>query len=270
VRRIVTGTFARINSRLLHATCSELIGKKASCLLVHSSLSRCGYICGGEEAVIVALQNCCDTLCLPTHTYYYPQAPGQTAPIFDPALSASLVGSITNVFRMLPGVVRSIHPTHSLAACGTRSKELCTDHHKCATPCGAGTPYEKLIAWDSSVLMFGASMNTYTLFHTAEDAARCEYLYEPKPYDLRVRDRHGVIHPVHMLRQNMRIPRRFDEMDKDLQREGLLRQKRLGLGRLLFIPSALSVHQFLLDRLVRDPYYLVSRGSKSLEETRVE
>ena len=42
-------------------------------------------------------------------------------------------------------MLRSIHATHSLAALGSYAKELCSDHYRQDTPCGAATPYARLL-----------------------------------------------------------------------------------------------------------------------------
>jgi len=236
----------------------ELIGERKDCLMMHSSLSGCGHIVGGEDTIVKALRGCCTTACVPTHTYCYPRGPGEEAAIFDPRKTPSVVGQITNYFFRLPGAVRSIHPSHSLAAIGPRAAMLCEAHERCDTPCGPGTPYTKLIALDAGVLMFGATMNTYTFFHTAEDAAGCPYLYYAEPVVLRALDYEGRLHTFRMRRQDMSIDRRFEAMDTILEAEGLLRRAVLGRGELLYLPSSRQVHEFLVDQLAKDPYYLLS------------
>ncbi len=247
-----------VGLRAIDSKLTALIGQRRECIFMHSSLSRCGYVRGGAMTVIEGVGRWCDTFCLPTHTYCYPKGSPPVAPVFDPRATESVVGQITNSFRRLPGALRSIHPTHSVAARGPRASDLIASHERCDTPCGHGTPYTKLIDLDASVLMFGASMNTYTLFHTAEDEAGCEYLYFADRCLLRVLDRANRVHEILMWRQNMDLPRRFAAMDRVLQEEGLLSMARLGLGQLLFVPSAQQTHAFLVDQLRKDPYYLVA------------
>ena len=105
--------------------------------------------------------------------------------------------------------------------------------------------------------MFGATLDAYTLFHTAEDAAGCPYLYFPAPWRLRALNRDGKVLEINMRRQNMTVTRRFAEMDAELEQEGLLRRTPLGRGELLFIPSSKAVHELVVQRLREDPYYLV-------------
>jgi aminoglycoside 3-N-acetyltransferase len=238
---------------------NQLVDRPGPLLMMHSSLSHCGYIEGGAATVIEVAGGVGDTLCLPTHTYCYPLSRSEPPPKFDPLTTRSVVGEITNFFWQQEGVCRSVHPTHSLAARGPKAAELCRGHELCQTPCGPGTPYERLVESDAAVLMFGVTMNTYTLFHTAEDAAGCPYLYEPQPYDLVALDGEGHEHAVRMYRQDMSVRRRFAAMDRVLERAGLLRRGSLGHGELLFIPSARRVHEFMLARLAEDPFFLVDR-----------
>src|SRR5690242_7932293 len=92
------------------------------CLLVHSSLKCFGHVEGGAQTVVKALLECASTVIMPTFNY------DQFA--FDPTSTPSLTGAITEAFRQTPGAIRSLHPTHSVAAIGPLAKELCKDHEK--------------------------------------------------------------------------------------------------------------------------------------------
>lgn len=232
-------------------------------VMVHSSLSSCGKVRGGAAAVIGAL---CDwteggTLAMPTHTYCYPDKRGQ-CPVFDPARTPSLVGTVTDVFWRKSGVVRSLHPTHSIAASGPLAHELVAGHELTDTPCGTGTPYEKLLREDAGVLMYGVTLNAHTMFHIAEALAAVPYLYFPQQVNLKFRSQDGVTREMRMWRQNMLMPRRFAEMDVWLEERGLLHRKRCGKGELLWLPHAQAVHQALIAEMSVDPWLLVSRESR--------
>jgi hypothetical protein len=73
-----------------------------------------------------------------------------------------------------------------------------------------------------------------------------------------------------MLRQDMSVPRRFAEMDVELERVGLLRRTRLGWGTLLYLPSAAAVHEYIVERLQGDPFYLVARNARKLVEKKCQ
>ena len=226
-------------------------------LLVHGSLSACGRIRGGAATVIRALRawNAPGALAMPTHTYCYPSA-GETCPVFDTRRTQSVVGAISEEFRRQPGVRRSLHPTHSLACDGADAEAIIAGHEDCDTPCGPGTPYERLIERDAAVLMFGATLNAYTFFHTAEDAAAVPYLYESEPVTLMWRDLDGTVREMSMRRQDMSVARRFQEMDGWLQERGLLHRVTLGCGELLLLPHSREVNDAVVERLRADSFFL--------------
>ncbi len=52
----------------------------------------------------------------------------RTSPIFDHEKMPSNVGAISEAFRRSHGVVRSVHPPHSVCAMGPLAAELTADH----------------------------------------------------------------------------------------------------------------------------------------------
>lgn len=246
----------------IDAALDVLMESPPEVLMVHSSLSACGYVRGGAETVISVLAARTQTLVMPTHTYCYPPAGGGDPPVFDVRQTPSRVGKITDVFWRQPGARRSIHPTHSLAARGPQADQIVRGHERCRTPCGPGTPYQRLVEMDAAALMFGATMFSYTFFHTAEDAAACPYAYDPDECELLIVDESGRVSRMPTRRQSF-DERTFRVMDRPLQEAGLLRRRRLGRGELLYIPSTAAVHRFLLERMAEDPYYLAAAPSRS-------
>jgi len=142
---------------------------------------------------------------------------------------------------------------------GPLAEQLCRGHEMSETPCGNRTPYETLIELDAAVLMFGTTMNTHTLFHTAEHFAKCPYLYKPEPLELKVLDDLGNERAVLTWKHDMSVKRRFAETETVLAQNNLLRRAKLGCGTLLFLPSCRRVHEFCLEHLAKDRFYLVAR-----------
>ncbi len=70
--------------------------------------------------------------------------------------------------------------------------------------------------------MFGATLDSYTLFHTAEDAAEVPYLYAPEQVTLRTKGKDGEVRSIQMWRQDMGVARRFAETVDWLSDQGLL------------------------------------------------
>jgi aminoglycoside N3'-acetyltransferase len=110
--------------------------------------------------------------------------------------------------------------------------------------------------------MFGATMDSYTLFHTAEDAAEVPYLYAPEQVTLRTKGPDGIVRSIQMWRQDMGVPRRFEATVDWLSEQGLLVRRKLGLSELLFIPNARNLHDTMVQTLRRDPLFLVDEKGR--------
>lgn len=264
-RKLYRRLFCRVGPAQVREALDLALNGKSEVLMVHSSVAACGHLTGGCLDLINALSERCGTLVLPTHSYCYPEASDKEAPLFDSRSTPSLVGKLTEMFRTLPDVVRSIHSTHSLAARGSLAEWLCAGHFMCETPCGKGTPYEKLLQKRTSVILFGVSSLYYTLFHTAEDAAESPDAYHPEIRDrLRFIDNAGVEREMIGLRQS-REPYRFVEAGDELLEIGLMRKVPLGRGFMTVVPDAFKVNEYLVKKLKDDPGFLRQKGfSKKL------
>jgi aminoglycoside N3'-acetyltransferase len=118
--------------------------------------------------------------------------------------------------------------------------------------------------------MFGVTLDSYTLFHTAEDTAQVPYLYAPEQVTLRTRRKDGVIHSLKMWRQDMSVARRFAATVDWLSEQGVVVRRKLGLGELLFIPDAQAMHETMVKTLRRDPLFLVDEKARSEVLNRVK
>ena len=142
-------------------------------VLVHSSLSKMGYVTGGPVTVIEAITEVIG----PEGTLLFPTFPFDTLlevffehyTTFDRANTPSRMGKITEVFRTQPGVVRSFHPTHPVAAKGPLANYYIADHYNQPTPFNKQSPFYKLTEQNGKVLTIGLYLETYTSFHVLED-----------------------------------------------------------------------------------------------------
>jgi aminoglycoside 3-N-acetyltransferase len=142
-------------------------------VFAHSSLRRLGPVEEGAKTVIEALLDVLGpsgTLAMPA----FSMVRGcmellASQPLFDPAMSPSMVGKITDIFRNWPGVLRSVHPTHSVCAIGPNASALLKDHYLSPTPFGPATPFCRLHDYDAIVIGIGIRVSNFTMFHVHED-----------------------------------------------------------------------------------------------------
>lgn len=137
-------------------------------LLVHSSMKSIGAVVGGADTVLNALSAYMGEglLVLPTHTWDRINAENPRYSVQD---TPSCVGILTELFRQRPGVVRSLHPTHSAAALGRDAVEFTAGDEGMDTPCARGSVWGKLLDRKASVLFIGADLTSYTFIHGVEE-----------------------------------------------------------------------------------------------------
>lgn len=155
-------------------------------LLVHSSLSSLGWVCGGPVAVVQALRDVLGpygTLAVPTQSgdltdpahWEDPPVPQEwweriraSMPEYDPATSPTCgMGVIPETVRTWPGALRSAHPHTSFAALGPHAARI-TEGHAADCRLGERSPLARLEELGARVLLLGTNYDSCTAFHLAE------------------------------------------------------------------------------------------------------
>ncbi len=169
----------------------ELGVEPGAVLLVHSSLSAVGWVSGGAQTVILALEETVrpyGTLVMPTHSSQLSDPSGwkappvpeswweiirETMPAYDPELTPTrMMGVIPETFRTQADVVRSVHPQDSFAARGEAALTMVSGHGLDFS-LGEQSPLARLYDADAMVLLLGVGYEVNTSFHLAE--YRAEY-----------------------------------------------------------------------------------------------
>ncbi|UVI30194.1 AAC(3) family N-acetyltransferase [Paenibacillus spongiae] len=142
--------------------------ERTGTLLVHSSMKSIGDVEGGADTVLDALSEYMQDglLVLPTHTWSYINADN---PVFDVETSPVCVGILPELFRQRPGVLRSNHPTHSVAALGKDAASFIEGAERYDTPCHRLSAWGKLLDRKATILLVGVDQRRNTFIHGIEE-----------------------------------------------------------------------------------------------------
>jgi aminoglycoside 3-N-acetyltransferase len=132
-------------------------------LIIHSSYKAIGQVEGGPDTVIDALMEAVGeqgNILMPVFCDEPPE-------VFDPAVSPSDCGIITELFHRRKGTIRSFHPTHSVAVWGLDAGQIAKTHDS-STALGVGSPMHCLINRGADILLIGVDHNRNSSIHVAE------------------------------------------------------------------------------------------------------
>lgn len=165
--------------------------REGQAIMVHTSLSSLGYVCGGAQSVIEALMESVGgdgTIMMPTQSWknldpstgVYWQEPEEWwsaireyIPAYDKRITpTNTMGAVPEMFRQWPGTLRSDHPARSVAAWGRYAQYL-TENHDLSDIFGDRSPIGRLYELDGYVLLTGVGYDKNTSLHLAD--ARAEY-----------------------------------------------------------------------------------------------
>ena len=160
--------------------------KEGDIVLVHSSMSKLGWVCGDEITVVQALLDVVGkegTIVMPAYTggntnpdaWSHPPVPEtwrepirRTMPGFNVNNTPSRgMGKIAECFRNYDGTVRSNHPQVSFCANGKYKNEI-VEKHDLSYALGMNSPLGKLYELNSKVLLLGVGYSNCTCMHMAE------------------------------------------------------------------------------------------------------
>jgi aminoglycoside 3-N-acetyltransferase len=181
----VAGRHPVTRSRLAHDL-RKLGLAEGAIVIVHTAMSRLGWIVGGSQTVIDALRDVLGesgTLVMPAHSsqltepsrWQAPPVPEswwdvirEQLPAYDPDLTPTRnMGVVAETFRRLPGVLRSGHPHVSFAALGPKAQAVLQDH-PIGCMFGERSPLAVLYELDAAVLLLGVDHGNDTAIHLAE------------------------------------------------------------------------------------------------------
>jgi aminoglycoside 3-N-acetyltransferase len=219
-------------------TCLATLGiASGDTVLVHSSFDAFGGFKGKPSDVIAALMDAvgpAGTLLMPTLPFTGTAVAWvKDHPVFDAARTPSRMGLVTELFRRSPAVVRSVHPTHPVAAWGRDAAAMIAGHHLAGTPCGTGSPFARLLERRGKILLLGADISSLTFFHLTEELLEPQLPVSPftqETFHLASKQKDGTVVATDTRLYEPAVSRRRNlyKLVPELKQRNAWREKRVG------------------------------------------
>ena len=230
--------------------------REGDTVLMHSSMKSLGtdrppeYVLDAVQAAV----GDSGTLALPALSY---ATVNRENPFWDYYGTPACVGLLPETFRHLPGVLRSVSPTHSVCARGAGAEALVAGQEEDDTPIGPHSPYRRLPELGGKILMLGCGMGPMTFMHGVEEVAPAPYVFLPEPWLYHMTDAQG---------------RKFDKLvyrhgnsrfgaQRYARAEPLLGAGEISRGRVLaadaYLVDAAALMRVGVETMRREPYYFL-------------
>lgn len=218
-------------------------------LLVHSSMSKIGYLEGGPATVVKALL----TVLGPEGNLLMPSSPViglakdymQKEPVFDLLNTPSRAGAITEYFRRMDGVKRSFHPLEPVCATGPFAAFFTGEHFGEPTPYSEKSPFYRVAEAGGKVLLIGVTLNqASSSLHLLDDLIQKKFpVYVADKYRAMMIDEEGQAYVMETKVHNPEYvtKRKCDDLLHMFHYEGALARAPFGYADALLFDAKLQL-----------------------------
>jgi aminoglycoside 3-N-acetyltransferase len=244
--------FHAFSEEMLRKALLDLGVQQGDILLVHSAYHAFRGFTGKPTGVLQVLEG----LIGPAGTLLMPSIPFtgtavdyvRSGAITDIARTPSRMGLLTEVFRRQAGTLRSVSPTHPILARGLKAQAMIAGHASVKTPCGAGSPFEKLLEGDGKILFLGTSIDAMTFFHYLEERFEDRLAISPFTSEVfagQVRLESKVLCiSTRLFEPNLSRRRSVQVMLPELRRTGGIKESKIGVVPLALVKAAAARDAF--------------------------
>jgi len=233
--------------------------KEGTCLLVHSALSRIGFVEGGADTFIDALLEAVGkegTVMVPTLTGS-DKLNKDNPPVFDPANTPCWTGKIPETFRKRKDAVRSLHPTHSVSAIGKQAEYFIKGHEDCLMPCDVNSPYWKVAEKGGYFLFVGVNLDSCTFFHTLEELTGAPYHMQPDKVKAKIITPGGEItRELYLHKYGTEVF--FGKVEEWFEKKRVLKKGKVGEADVILL-NAKQTAEVLLPVLMKDKMFFTKK-----------
>lgn len=210
----------------IHAFLKDIGIQKADTVLIHTSMRAIGEVEGGCDGLIDGFTSYLTEglFLVPTHTW---DNVGKTAPVFDVRTTKPCIGALPTVAAFRKDGVRSLHPTHSVAAFGKRAAAFVKGEEKATSPCPAGGVWARLYDENAKILLIGVGLNRNTYIHAVDEMLDLPDRLRPA-IPLTIIDQNGNRHETLFQKHGQTGSEHFDVFQKPLEACGALTYGTLG------------------------------------------
>ncbi len=220
-------------------------------IIVHSSMKSIGNVKDGADTVLDAFTEFMEEglLVFPTHTW---STVGADNPKFYVDETPSHIGILTELFRNRPGVIRSLHPTHSVGALGVDAEEFTAGNEQFDTPAARGSSWGKLLDRHAKILLVGVDLRRNTYIHGIEEWSDIPGRLHDEPQALVTVLPDGSEIEVPSLRHTSGISERYWKVEDLLAEKGAIEYAEFGDAK-VYVCDAVLLDKYITQMLEIDP-----------------
>lgn len=197
-------------------------------VLIHTSMRALGEVENGCDGLIDAFVSYLSEglFIVPTHTW---ATVGKESPVYDVRESEPCIGALPRVAAKRGDGIRSLHPTHSVAAFGKNAEAFVAGEENSKTPCPIGGVWQRLLDEKAKILLIGVGLNRNTYIHAIDEMLELPGRLT-EPFELTVIDYDGKEHKTQFSAHNsdMTGSENFGNFEEPLIAKGALKKERLG------------------------------------------
>lgn len=205
--------------------------RKNGTLLIHSSMRAVGAVEGGGDTVLDAFIDYMKEglLLFPTHSWSDKNLQNG---VYDPKTEPCCVGILPSLFMKRAGVIRSMHPTHSVAAMGNRAQAyVLRDRNVVYTPCPRNGCFGGLYDEEAQLLFLGATLKTNTFVHSIEEWLDIPDRISQKPRKIKLVYEDGTVGEIDFyghFSTRGDVSKNYDKLLIPMIRMGIAREAKIG------------------------------------------
>ena len=229
---------------------------KGDVVLMHSSMKALNTKKSPKEFIndVISVIGPEGTLLIPALTFANVNA---KQPNFNVRETEPCIGLIPRTFFLMPGVVRSLHPTHSVCAIGKRAFELTSKHILDETPVGPHSPFMKILDYQGKLLFIGDTVKSCTFMHGVEEIAGAPYTLKNERTPYIIEDGMGNIFIKDMFSHNFRGWKQEYQLIKNILDYPDIKTGKVGQADCFLIDAAALLIK-ALEKFKENLYYFVS------------